>query len=378
MRTTNTSSDWKGEEIRPSFIDLATNGLVKMYDPSKKLFCYRMSEVEGGKLVPEGLSRRYTIMTLIGLSRLEEGGGQSPIDVRITIDQLVQGFGDNDNVGDLGLLLWLCALAYPEHLEKLHEKYLKVDNLEQFDDFRQANTMELSWLLTGIVYAKVRTGSLLRKDEILAEQVYASILGNYGGKGIFRHLGMHGLSGKLRGRIGSFADQVYPIYALTLYNKVTGSKRALEVATECSDTICHHQGPLGQWWWHYNSATGRVIGPYPVYSVHQYGMAPMALFAIGSATGRDYQGSILRGLDWICGKNELNFNMIDEKRNVIWRCFYRSRAKLYADEVLGLLRSPVEKMERRDIHVLREFRPYCYGWLLYAFAGEVATRHLAK
>ena len=127
MSITKTSADWKGEEIVPSLIDLATNGLMKMYDPSKRLFCYRMSEVESGKLVPKGISRRYTIMTLIGLSRLEEGGGLSPIDVRTTIDQLVRGFGDNDNVGDLGLLIWLCALAYPEYLNKLHDKYLKIN-----------------------------------------------------------------------------------------------------------------------------------------------------------------------------------------------------------------------------------------------------------
>jgi hypothetical protein len=107
-------------------------------------------------------------------------------------------------------------------------------------------------------------------------------------------------------------------------------------------------------------------------------MAPMALFALGSATGKDYQTSISKGLDWIRGKNEMNFNLIDEKRNVIWRCFYRSRAKLYTDEILRLLHYPGGKMERKDIHVLRECRSYCYGWLLYAFAGKVATRNVAK
>jgi len=372
MSITKTSADWKGEEIVPSLIDLATNGLMKMYDPSKRLFCYRMSEVESGKLVPKGISRRYTIMTLIGLSRLEEGGGLSPIDVRTTIDQLVRGFGDNDNVGDLGLLIWLCALAYPECLEKLHDKYLKVNNLERFDDFRQSRTMELSWLLTGISYAKARTESLLRNDDKLAEEVYASILGNYGGKGIFRHLGMRSLSGKLRGRVGSFADQVYPSYALSVFAHAFNRKEALDPAIENAKAVCRQQGELGQWWWHYDAKSGGVLGRYPVFSVHQYGMAPMMLFMVGERAGLDFSQHIYLGLEWITGKNEIAESLVDSERRMLWRNISPTRMRCFQEELRSLFIKPegTPTSIGSGLSVLRESRPYCFGWLLYAFAGR--------
>jgi hypothetical protein len=335
-----------------------------------------MSEVEGGKLVPEGISRRYTIMTLLGLRRLEEGGGRSPIDVRTTIDQLVQGFGDNDNVGDLGLLIWLCALAYPECLEKLHDKYLKVDNLERFDDFRQSRTMELSWLLTGISYSKARAGSLVRKNDKLAEQVYASILGNYGGKGIFRHLGTHGLSGKLRGRIGSFADQVYPSYAFSVFAQAFNRKEALDPAIETAKAVCRLQGELGQWWWHYDAKYGGVLGRYPVYSVHQYGMAPMMLLMLGGRAGIDFSRHIYLGLEWITGKNEIAEAMVDSERQMIWRNISPTRIQCFQDELLSLIKKSggTPTSIGSGLSVLRESRPYCFGWLLYAFAGKDRAR----
>jgi hypothetical protein len=372
MSMAKTSADWKGKEVVPGLIDLATNGLVKMYDPSKGLFCYRMSEVEGKTLVSEGISRRYTIMTLIGLSRLEEGGGRSPIDVRTTIDQLVQGFGDNDNVGDLGLLIWLCALAYPAYLEKLHEKYLKADNLERFDDFRHSRTMELSWLLTGISYAKAKMGSLLQKDEKLAEQIYSSILCNYGGKGIFRHLGTQGLSGMLRGRIGSFADQVYPSYALSVFAQAFNRKEALDPAIEVAKAVCRLQGKLGQWWWHYDAKSGGVLGRYPVYSVHQYGMAPMMLLMVGECAGLDFSRHIYPGLEWITGKNEIAESLVDSERRMIWRNISPSMLRCFQEELGSLIINPVgQPMNMRSgLSVLRESRPYCFGWLLYAFAGK--------
>ena len=177
-----------------------------------------------------------------------------------------------------------------------------------------------------------------------ADTTMKQILGNYGGKGIFGHLRKSPARGWFRGRIGSFADQVYPIYALTLYHKVFGSGQALDVAIKCADTICQHQGVLGQWWWHYNSATGQVVGTYPVYSVHQEGMAPMALYLVGETAGKDYSAPIIKGLEWIRGKNELGVNMIDRERNVIWRCLYRPKWKSYSEELLRFLRYPMEKM----------------------------------
>ena len=75
MKIDTSSINLERNKLVPGLIDLAAKGLVKMYDTEKNMFCYRMREVEGGKLVLEDVSRRYTIITLMGLRKLEEGVG---------------------------------------------------------------------------------------------------------------------------------------------------------------------------------------------------------------------------------------------------------------------------------------------------------------
>ena len=57
--------------------DLAFRGLTDMFDKDSGLFCYRLKR-EGAGLTREGLSPRYTVMTLLGLHRLETAGVPSP------------------------------------------------------------------------------------------------------------------------------------------------------------------------------------------------------------------------------------------------------------------------------------------------------------
>ena len=63
---------------------------------------------------------------------------------------------------------------------------------------------------------------------------------------------------------------------LSHYHMVTGDSKAAEVASACAKHMCELQGPQGQWWWHFDIRTGRVVEHYPVYAVHQDSMAPMA------------------------------------------------------------------------------------------------------
>src|SRR5437660_681979 len=68
---------------------------------------------------------------------------------------------------------------------------------------------------------------------------------------------------------------------------------------------CQTQGDAGQWWWHYDYRTGRLLEGYPVYAVHQDSMAPMALFAAARVAGRHFDDAIGIGLDWLCAAPEL-------------------------------------------------------------------------
>jgi len=366
-------------------ISSAVAGLVPMFDPHQQLFCTKFIRTERG-MVQEGISHRYTLITLMGLHRLEQSGQASPIAVRSAFDALLRNSYANSSwvrsAGDLGLLMWLCALVAPERLDEFFAGHDLAAALEQFPDARECRTMELSWILSGLAHAVCRQPRLRELLLPFATRLSATLLENRGPAGAFGHqaCGGAGLTATVRGRLGSFADQVYPIYAFAWAHRAfalpEGGARtgafagALDVANSCADNIFREQGELGQWWWHYDAKSGQAVGKYPVYSVHQHAMAPLALFALADAGGRDATRELYLGLEWIYGANELRVDMRDAAANVVWRCIRPGKARRYVDEALAMLNLAGKSRTPRGLHVLHECWPYELGWLIYAFAGR--------
>ncbi len=83
--------------------------------------------------------------------------------------------------------------------------------------------------------------------------------------------------------------------------------------------ICRAQGADGQWWWHYDARTGGTVEGYPVYSVHQHAMAPMALLDLADAGGPCHLGNISRGLRWLDGPPETGERLVLDDPPVTWR-----------------------------------------------------------
>jgi len=303
-----------------------------MLYPDRQLFCYRLHKTPEG-LVKEGVSPRYTIMTLLGLHRAQLAGFESPVDCDLIFDGLTRNLDWIDHAGDLGLLLWLGALQCPHRLGELIARADLGHVLSRYPDVEERRTMELAWVLAGLSHLKLAGAAVSDQWSRLAERTFGLLKANQGKSGAFGHLapGWAG-AGPLRGHIGSFADQVYPIYACSKYAAAYGSDEALRAARDCAEVICREQGVLGQWWWHYEARSGRAVGKYPVYSVHQDGMAPLALFALVEAAGLDLDEPIYRGLRWIWGDNELGVNLCDDQDAVIWRCVRPARYRKYSSE----------------------------------------------
>ena len=352
-------------------IALSAEGLIPMFDSEKRVFCQRM--VSNGKgLIRVGISYRYTIITLLGLHRLRVAGLPLPFEIQPIIEHLLQDTIWLENLGDLGLLLWLCALTSPDRLPGFCSHHALESAVNRYRDGRERRTMELSWFLSGLSHAVLAEPKRCHALTNLAHSTYSVLRGNQGQHGVFGHQHQSAsVAGLLRCRIGSFADQVYPIYAMALYSQTFQNKESLSIASACAGAICRAQGPLGQWWWHYDSKTGNVVGKYPVYSVHQHGMGPMALFALGEAGQRDFTREIYRGLNWIYGANELHTDMQDSSARVIWRCIRPAKSSMYYSEALSLLKAGTNGRTPRGLSTLYECWPYELGWLLYAFASRI-------
>ncbi len=390
VENTSTSPHWKGsvsrglqvssQTVAPERLSarevsnrdlcsFAAAGLPTMFDEAQGLFCFRVRQA-GTTLTREGISHRYTMMTLLGIHRQMQRGDSVPIDTESVFQRVTAKTDWIENIGDLGLLLWLSAEAFPHHMERLHRVLDPAKALERYPGPRE--TMHLAWFLTGCSHLAIAAKSELPDTTDIAMAAYRDLIANQGACGAFRHLSSEGtITGLLRGRVGSFADQVYPIYALSRMAQAYEMGEPLSRALSCADVICGAQGPLGQWWWHYDAGKGSVLGRYPVYSVHQHAMGPMALFALQDVSKRDYSEPIYRGLEWIEHKNELGCDMRDGAAKLVWRCIRPTPSWLtYTEDAAAFLGVKSWPIGQLNLRVLRECRPYESGWLLYAFAGR--------
>src|SRR5581483_11246018 len=140
--------------------------------------------------------------------------------------------------------------------------------------------VELSWAVTAL--SDVRVGMRDRLRDRAAERLMSAFNPQ---SGFFPHV--VGGSGA-RSHVSCFADLIYPIQALSKYAAATGNGRALDMASAAATKLCSLQGDAGQWWWHYDFRSGRVLERYPVYAIHQDAMGPMGLRALAAAGGPDF------------------------------------------------------------------------------------------
>lgn len=350
--------------------DLAAAGLVQMLDPEKHIFCDTYIRNQNG-MRRERLSPRYTMMTLLGLHRYERSGRRSPVAMTPVLDALLRDTSWIGTAGDLGLLLWTCAELVPERLPEVYQRVGAEGALARFVDGQRGHTMEVAWYLTGIASCYLAGHSDLPglcKQATTARRILEA---NCGVSGVYGHLSRsRSWTGFVRGRIGTFADQVYPTIAFARLSQAIEDDKARQMALRTAEKMCERQAPLGEWCWHYDSVTGRVVSRYPVYSVHQHAMAPMMLFAASEATGCDFTEAIYKGLAWISGNNEIHRDLVEPSLNLVWRSIYLDSTDAYADAALRFSQLRKGTADASGLKVRYECRPYELGWLLYAFAGR--------
>jgi hypothetical protein len=352
---------------------LALEGLKPLYNSQQKLYTYRMW---GGHLtaMPLAWSVVYTAINLIGLSAVRTHGCQEALTTwSEDLESVVKHSSDTRRFGDIGLILWADATQGSQFIDVLLPLVEKGTSPERL---ACTPTTELAWLLTGLALATCNSRSADRAGE-LASVYYEALLKNYNqDTKLFCHTWAKTHQIDLRTPIGNFADQAYAIFALTEYYELTGTSLALQSALQCARCICALQGKQGQWWWHYDTQRGTVVSRFPVYSVHQDGMAPMALRRVMAVSKEDFTAPIERGLDWLFSDNELHTAMVCRESSVIWRDIERRSPVSYARYLsLGLSRLGLPRLAQAIDRpflcaVNREMRPYELGWLVYAFADQ--------
>jgi hypothetical protein len=226
--------------------------------------------------------------------------------------------------------------------------------------------MEVAWLVSGLLHADhpaLAGATVTALRELQFRQAPSLAFRHASAAAPLRH--------RLRARVANFADQVYPVQALSFAALARGGACWLPLAERAAGHLVARQGPLGQWWWHHDARTGKVVEAYPVYSVHQHSMAPMALRALAAAGGVNHGEAVRRSRAWLTA-NELGLDMQEAATGIIWRSIGRAEAgaaRLLRRARIALARPAAPEASPR-LALNREIRPYEWGWLLYARAIE--------
>jgi hypothetical protein len=363
--------------------DVALAGLATMVDPATGLLVTR---VDGDDATPSGASLRYTAIALLGLERAERAGYSIGLDVGKLYEAVGATLAGAENAGDLGLVLWASASTCAPIAERALRELCDFDDVVKRRGGEIVHSTELAWVVTGLAEALQAGVGDEREVRRRLDRAYAYLLGQRGASGLLcfarpRARKPRSPRESLESRLAFFDAQVYGIVACLARDAAVGDPEAREVARVIGERLLAHQHPLGQWGWHYDARTGALVDLYPVYAVHQDGMAPMALLWLERVTGTPATAAVARGVEWLFGNNELGARLVDEERNLIWRSIRRRGARrslVYALKAASFLRVG----KRLDLgarwsspsalEVDRECRPYHLGFCLYALAELAA------
>jgi hypothetical protein len=352
-----------------------------MYRGDEDIFGYtRAFQPAGGEPAFElrGTSLRYSAIVALGAHWLDEGAQRvvlSGHSVPEFVELLVKRLDRDTNLGDAALTLWAAAQCRHPMLE---EALSALTALEKAG--RSEYVTEIAWVVAALAQARGQTDV----EAYLADARDRLLRSRAAGSPLFPHVTGAGLVKPYRSHVASFADQVYPIQALARLHESGDDPRALRAAQACAEQICRLQGPEGQWWWHYDARNGRLVEGYPVYTVHQHAMAPMALLDLTDAGGGDYAEPIRRGLRWIADPAELHGegpSMVLDDEGVTWRKVYRGDPRKVVRGLQTMttravpgMRVPGVGLVYRPNAVDRECRPYEFGWLFFAWLASLPAK----
>ena len=319
-----------------------------------------------------------TAIALIGLSRAAVPPARIGLDPARTLATLLDRTEQSRNPGFLGLVLWAGAVwGEPLAARFLARWASPIGGVPAL--CRRLRTMELAWLVAGLAHQGRLDSSAATRSS--CDQAVAALVGRFNpASRIFWHAEVDSpWPIRVRRHVATFADQIYPVQALALAALGGGHAQALDVASSAALRLVERQGSLGQWWWHYDPRDGRVAGSYPVYSVHQHGMAPMSFRTLALAGGPDLLAAVALGRAWL-GHNELHVPLVDPQAGTIWRSIVRAegsarRLVRHARRLLGPRVDDRLSAVPPALRLNRETRPYEWAWYLFASSLESGLSH---
>lgn len=374
------AADPAAHELAERLLEIAERGLPAMYRPRSREYAHTRIGTDQVR----GTSLRYAAMVALG-ARFVAEDRQTAVLSGQTSEQLtgllVDRLPASTDLGDAALICWAAAEHRHPGLPDALARLAAIDTADRNHTAAPLprQVVESAWVVSALAAARHQ-----QDVEQHLTRARGRLLGaRPPGSPLFPRHTVPGTSAWYRSHVACFADQVYPIQALARLHASDSDPEALAAADDCAARICELQGEAGQWWWHYDARDGSLIEGYPVYSVHQHAMAPMALLDLAEAGGADHGEAVRRGLHWMSAPPELAANdvsLIQDAHAATWRKVYRGDPRKVVRGFRGLTTSvrPGWRLAALDrvlppTAVDRECRPYEFGWLLFAWLGSPDT-----
>ncbi|MEZ5079024.1 MAG: hypothetical protein R2725_16470 [Solirubrobacterales bacterium] len=350
------------------------DALAAMFDEGTGLFSQK-TEVVDGAYANRGANVLYSAVSLVGILRQRRRPADGVLPVGRALDGIHAATLRSRRPGEIANLVWAMSIAEDRRGAELLDLLVEVDPAG-------CSSGELGQVLYGLSIGAETHAAGRDRAIAAATAAAAELLARFvPGPSVFRASPRRRLPRRELLEVGltSFAAQVYPLHGLTAFHLLSGEGPPAAMAA-VADRIVEAQGPLGQWWWIYSSRQRVVIEGYPVYSVHQDGMAFLGLLELERLGLGDFAGSLALGLDWVFGENELGAGLARGEPWLVHRCIQRIGSD--ADGAYGVSRANLRQVFWRSLaplaagertgaapgrlEILEECRSYHLGWLLYA------------
>jgi len=309
---------------------------------------------------------RSSAVVLLGLTRADEVGLESEISIGSLRTALLSAtHGAEITPGDLGLTIWAESRVDGSAVgELIAEIAPRIDSAPAKLPLEQ-----VAWLASGLSEARFRVGSggdledlLIRVAGILMDRALPS-----------------GLLSDVHHRIGSGMSPVGgQLHALAALNRLV--KAEIPGATAVRDALLAGllvlQRDDGGWPGVLDAKAGAVIEWYPMLTVNQVAVAPVALGGSRDAPSPegDQLSAILESIEWACGQNILGFDLIHEPEARIDHAILPRRRLGPISRSVGKatsrFRGGPHEPDPDDLILDPALTSEDMGWLLEAWAGR--------
>ena len=306
----------------------------------------------------------YTLNVLLGLARVQHlpphidvaGIFQRNATLLVTLPVPQYAFG---------VALWTAGelqLELPRHVLHRIEVMLATSN-----NWQQFRAQDLGMILKGVT-TQAKLDQKKKWSQVAAE-LFAFLVKRYHSPSGLFYDAAYGA----RRRFASFATQTYLTLACYAYGELMNDMRAISMANTCTRKLIAEQGINGEWPWFFDAATGSVLDFYEVYSVHQYGMAPAFLERAEHHGVSEARAAIVKGFNWVLGKNQLAIPMLVPDLHLTIRSQARKGElqtkgwrvlRAISNSVLG---REAELINPAGLQLRLECRSYELGWILWSF-----------